>query len=136
MKRRSVSTRRPAIFLRYHLEHDDMNKYLTAFAGMLLLVTGSLAQAHGNHDEEAPITRQLAGGRAMSVIGALVQDEKLAPSWAGKRPTEVLNKATPAGALWVITFTNPAEADKSKQTLYILLDGMGNYIGANHNGKY
>lgn len=113
-----------------------MKKYITAFAGLLFMMAGSLAHSHGSHDEEAPVTRQLAGGRAMGVVGALVQDKKLAPSWAGQRPTEVLNKATPAGALWIITFTNPAEADKSKQTLYILLDGMGNYIGANHNGKY
>lgn len=113
-----------------------MKKYAAAFAGLLFAMSGNLAQAHGDHDEEAPVTRQLAGGRAMGVVGALVQDQKLGPSWAGKRPTEVLSKATPAGALWIITFTNPAEPDKNKQTLYILLDGMGNYIGANHTGKY
>lgn len=51
-------------------------------------------------------------------------------------PKDVVTKATPAGVLWIITFNNPAETDKAKQTLYILLDGMGNYIGANHTGKY
>lgn len=113
-----------------------MKKYAAPLAGLLLAMTGAQAHAHGSHDDEAPVTRQLAGGRAIGVLGALVQDKRLDPSWAGKRPTEVVTKATPAGARWIVSFHNPAEPDKGKQTLYILLDGMGNYIGANHTGKY
>lgn len=57
-----------------------MKKFTTAFAGILFLMAGSLAYSHGNHEEEAPVTRQLAGGRAIGIVGSLVEDKKLSPS--------------------------------------------------------
>lgn len=114
-------------------------KTLTSLvAAALLLTAGGLAQSHGNHDHEeaAPFTQREAGGRAMSIVRSLVESKKLATSWKGKQPKEVVSKATPMGVLWVVTFHNPAEKTPAKQTLYVFLDDMGNYRGANHSGKY
>jgi tRNA G18 (ribose-2'-O)-methylase SpoU len=104
--------------------------------GAVLLLVSGLALSHGNHMEEAPITKEAAAARGEMIVGALVEDKKLASSWQQKKLKEVASKVTPAGALWVVSFNNPAEKDKGKQTIYILLDDVGNYVGANHTGKY
>ncbi|MDP2226099.1 MAG: DUF6488 family protein [Moraxellaceae bacterium] len=102
---------------------------------MLLLVSG-MVLSHGNHIDEEPITKEVATARGEMILEALVMDKKLASSWQQKKLKDVASKVTPAGALWVVSFNNPAEKDKEKQTIYILLDDVGNYIGANHTGKY
>ncbi len=104
--------------------------------GAIFMLASGMALSHGNHPEEAPITREAAAARGEMIVGTLVEDRKLASSWRQKKPKDVASRATPAGALWVISFHNPAEKEKAKQTLYILLDDAGNYVGANHTGKY
>jgi hypothetical protein len=107
-----------------------------SFVGAIFMLASGMATSHGNHMEDAPITREVAAARGEMIIGALVEDKKLASSWQQKKLKDVASKVTPAGALWIISFLNPAEKDKGKQTIYILLDDAGNYVGANHTGKY
>lgn len=104
--------------------------------GAVLLLASGMALSHDDHGEDAPITKEVAAARGEMIVGALVEDKKLASSWQQKKQKEVASKVTPGGALWVVSFNNPAEKDKAKRTLYILLDDAGNYIGANHTGKY
>ena len=111
-----------------------MKTFKQSFIGAVLLLASGLALSHGNHDE-APITKEIAATRGEMILGALVKDKKLASSWQQKKLIDVASKVTPKGALWVISYNNPAEKDKGKQTIYILLDDVGNYIGANHTGK-
>lgn len=113
-----------------------MKTFKQSLIGAILLLASGLALSHGDHMDESPITKEIAASRGEMIVGALVEDKKLASSWQQKKLKEVASKVTPAGALWVISFSNPAEKDKEKQTIYILLDDVGNYIGANHTGKY
>lgn len=101
----------------------------------MLLIAPGLALSHASHDED-PITKEVAAARGEMIIGALVEDKKLANTWQQKKLKNVVQKATPAGALWIVSYDNPADKDKAKQTIYILLDEVGNYVGANHTGKY
>lgn len=110
-----------------------LKKAIVAAAFML---TAGLAQAHGNHIDEEPISKAEASARGEIIVNALVAEKKLAGSWQQKKLIDVASKVTPKGALWVISYNNPDEKDKQKQTIYILLDDLGNYIGANHTGKY
>jgi hypothetical protein len=39
------------------------------------------------------------------------------------------------GKEWVVTFVNPAVADKTKEKLYMFFTAPGNFIAANFSGK-
>lgn len=109
------------------------NKFIYS---VIFLMAASLVHAHGNHEDEQPITKSAAAVRGEMIMGALISDKKLDSSWQQKKIKEVVSRVTPAGVLWIISYNNPAETAKDKQTIYILLDDVGNYIGANHTGKY
>ena len=111
-----------------------MKTYNKALVGTAFLLAAALANAHGNHDE-APITRDIASSRGGLVIKALVAEKKLARSWQKGPEKNIVNRATPAGVYWVISYENAAEKTADKRTLYIFLDELGNYIGANHTGQ-
>lgn len=113
-----------------------MKTFKQSLIGALLLMVSGLGFGHGNHMDEEPITKEVAAARSEMILGALIEDKKLASSWRQKKLKDVASKVTPAGALWIVSYENPAEKDKAKQTIYILLDDAGNYIGANHTGKY
>lgn len=113
-----------------------MKMFKKAFVGFAFMLMAGLALAHGNHAEEAPINKAEATARGDYIINALVAEKKLDGSWQKKTLVEAASKVTPKGALWVVSYNNPNEKDKQKQTIYILLDDLGNYVGANHTGKY
>jgi hypothetical protein len=114
-----------------------MKTFKTPLLGVLLLLVSGLAFGHGNHiDEEPAISRADAVTRSEMIVRTLVQEKKLARSWQQGKLKEAAQKVTQGGSLWIVSFDNPAEKDKAKQTIHILLDDIGNYIGANHTGKY
>jgi hypothetical protein len=111
-----------------------MKTYNKAIMGAAFLLAAALANAHGDHDE-APITKEIASSRGDLVVNTLVMDRKLAGSWQKKQGKKVEGRATPAGAYWVVSYENAEEKAEDKRTLYIFLDELGNYIGANHTGR-
>lgn len=113
-----------------------MTKFKRVMLGAILALAATVTHAHGNHADPEPITKDIASARGDLVMDSLVVNKKLAPSWQKKEGKSVTNHPTEAGLLWSISYSNPAEKDKAKQTIYIFLDEVGNYLGANHTGKF
>lgn len=65
----------------------------------------------------------------------LVQSGKLSASWQTVRHEKIEAVEGKKGKEWRVTFKNPAEQDKTKETLYMFYALTGNYIAANFSGK-
>ncbi len=98
-------------------------------------VTGAYAGAGHSHGPKTEIGKIQALLKATSIVAEIVQKGKLDASWADIKPTLAQKKTFKNGPEWVITFDNPKEEDKEKQTLYVFLSLYGKYLGANHTGS-
>lgn len=103
---------------------------------LVLTLTCSMAGAHGDHADAAPVTRQEVVTRSATVVKRLIEMKKLGESWAEPQALAVESKASSRGTLWVASFANPKEKNRATQTLYLFFDEWGNYMGANHDGKF
>lgn len=99
------------------------------FAAFALLSSPVLA--HPDHDDEEEVSVTPERAARMQVV-RLISQAKLAASW---------NKATLVGTKsrnkrgvqqTIVTFRNPAEANKSRQLLHVILNGDGELISAEH----
>lgn len=105
--------------------------------GLMLAVSSSLVQAHGDHADANPVSREEVVSRGASVVQRLVGMKKLDASWAeSPQPLAVESKASSRGSVWIASYANPKEKNRATQTLYLFFDEWGNYMGANHDGKF
>ncbi|MDN3578820.1 DUF6488 family protein [Chitinimonas viridis] len=111
-----------------------MKLWKQTLIGTLFALSTLAAHAHGNHGDEEPISKDGATARGNKVIEMLVDSKKLQLSWKMTSAKEISSRDTPNGPVWVVSYQNPAESDTAKRTLYIFLDDVGNYLGANHTG--
>lgn len=112
-----------------------MHYWRSAVLGLALGLTPFAAQAHGGHDEEVAISQSSARARADYAPDQLVANKKIPASWQGKAQTSSDVRMSPAGLLWVVTYANPEETDKSKRTLYVYIDKVGYFHSFNFTGK-
>lgn len=105
---------------------------MKSFAGALLFAGATAALAHG---DQPVVSQDEATARAGRAIEVLVEQQRLAPSWRGRRLKLVETTQAPMGLVWIISFENGDEANQAKRVIYIYLDDHGEYIGANHTGK-
>ena len=110
-----------------------MIKLAATIAAVLVALCAAVASAHPNHDGP-PISKDELPGLGQRTVVLLVEYKQLAPSWAGKPVKEVFSRQLPEGLVWVVTAENPAEADKTKRTVYMFFDELGNFLGGNHTG--
>ena len=103
-------------------------------AAFFAALLSTAVSAHPGHAEGPPVTRDDVSALGGRVVGLLVQDKKLALSWQGRQPKEVSSRDTPSGLIWVVSFENPEEADRSKRMVYIFFDEFGSFLGGNHEG--
>ena len=98
-------------------------------------VTGAYAGAGHSHGPKTKVTETQVLSKATSIVADIVKEGKLDASWAEIKPALAQKKTFGNGPEWVITFNNPKEKDKEKQTLYVFLSLYGEYIGANYTGS-
>jgi hypothetical protein len=65
----------------------------------------------------------------------LIMDGKIDPSWEMIEQDKIELVGGKKGKEWLVTFTNPAVADKTKEKLYMFFTAPGNFIAANFTGK-
>jgi len=94
---------------------------------------GPGGEGHKQLDVEISETQVMI--QAQTIVTAIVKKGKLDASWAEVEPKQVQKKTFNNRPEWVITFNNPEEKDKAKQTLYVFLSIYGDYLGANHTGS-
>ena len=92
------------------------------------------AGAGHSHGPGITITEQQAIQRATEIVSIIVEKGKIDKSWAEVDVTQAEKQKNKYGQEWVVTFNNPNEADKSRQTLYVFLSLDGQYLGANFTG--
>lgn len=100
-----------------------------------LTFAATQATAHpGGHGDEAKlITAEEATTLADSAVSMYVKEKKLDGSWVKRKATEAKLQNTGNEMVWVVSYSNPAVKDASKQTLYVFIDSLGNFIDANHS---
>lgn len=110
----------------------------SAFATTLLASTGAYAGAdaschfHGNK----PAAQATVVQCATQYKDKLVEGGKLEKSWqAVSKAGKVEQVDGKRSKEWKLSFSNPAAADKTKDTLYLYYTLPGNFIAANHTGQ-
>ncbi len=94
---------------------------------------GGEGHDHGNEPSE-PISKSEAGKKAAEFVRNFSKKGKLPESWGSLQPATVEQKIFKKPE-WVVTFNNPKEKNKDKQTLYVFLSLTGHFLGANFTGN-
>ena len=100
----------------------------------LAAAIGSLASpsvAHPEHAEDRPQRRPIAELAKDSVV-RLVTQAKLPTSWARAKAVKSEMRTRAGAQQWVVTFQNPAERNRAKRMLYVIMSTEGSFISANH----
>jgi hypothetical protein len=120
----------------YAVQGNDMMKLHALLALLWISVWSVDAMAHpGGHDSFEPISQAEAQQRAERAIAVLMSSNKLPGSWSTRQLKDIAKRDTKQGPVWVVSFVNPAETDFARGTVYVYVDGLGNYMGANFTGK-
>jgi hypothetical protein len=91
------------------------------------------AVAHpGGHDDESRPQRRPIAELAQESVVKLVTQAKLPASWAKVKPRKSEIRTKNGGQQWVVTFENPAERNRAKRMLYVIMSTEGSFISANH----
>lgn len=109
-------------------------RYARFFIAFLIAVASAHALGHpGGHGPGGdPIDQKDASSVAEDVVQVLLKEKRLTASWGKRQLLGAKLETTAYGPVWVISYRNPAEPDAGKQMLYVLLDDVGNYLGAGH----
>jgi hypothetical protein len=95
-----------------------------------------LVVAHEGHEhDEEPVTRAEAGSIADTALIGLVKNKEIDASWQGRKRTATREQRIAGKIVFVSTYDKPTVDGKGKDTLYIFIDAVGNYIEANSTGK-
>lgn len=110
---------------------------VAALVSTLVVAPLAMADAGGSchfHGSK-PATEAAVQACAEQRRATLVKDGKLDASWssAKQEPIELVDGKK--GKEWKVRYTNPAAADKTKQTLFIFFSHSGNFIAANFTGQ-
>lgn len=111
------------------------------FRRITILITAVLglttqALAHEGHDEEeASLTENRVGQLAARTLPSLIQSKKVRAAWADAQRENIAARSAAGKEIWVVAYKNPdGKVDKGKP-LYLIFDGLGNFVEANNTGK-
>lgn len=100
-------------------------------SGSALADAGGSCHFHGSK----PATEQVAIDCANKRVATLVTSGKLPKSWQGAKVDKAELVDGKKGKEWRVSYKDPAATDKTKETLYIILTGPGNFVAANYTGE-
>ena len=93
---------------------------------------GAPAEAHPDgHDEYRSERRPIAELAQESVI-KLVSQAKLSASWAKAKQVKSEIRNRNGAQQWVVVFQNPAERNRAKRALYVIMKTDGTFVSATH----
>lgn len=105
--------------------------FVALAAAAVSLTAPAMAHPGGHDDEYRPQRRPIAELAQESVV-RLVTQAKLPASWSKAKlvKSELRNRG--GAQQWLVTFHNPAEGNRAKRVLYVLMSTDGTFISANH----
>ena len=92
---------------------------------------GGSCHFHGSK----PTTEGMVKDCAEQRRATLVKGGKLDASWGSAKQGAIELTDGKKGKEWKVRYTNPAAADKAKQTLFVFFAHNGNFIAANFTGE-
>lgn len=101
------------------------------FAPLAIAGEGGSCHFHGGKPATEAVVKDCAEQRRAT----LVKGGKLDPSWSTAKQEAIELVEGKKGKEWKVRYSNPAAADKSKQTLFIFFSQSGNFIAANFTGQ-
>lgn len=103
---------------------------LQSFSPLALADKGGSCHFHGKTPASEAVVTDCANQRR----DALVKAGRLEASWQAAKLGKLELVDGKKGKEWKATFTNPAAADKTKQSMYVFFSHQGNFIAANFTG--
>ena len=110
---------------------------ITILTTALIFSSGAIAgensscHFHGNKIA----TEEIITNCAIERKERLITQGKIEPSWKTVEPGKPELVEGKKGKEWLITFTDLAVTDKTKEKLYLFFTAPGNFIAANFTGK-
>ena len=101
------------------------------FAPQAMAGEGGSCHFHGNTPVSEGVVKDCAEQRRAS----FVKTGKLDASWTAAKQDAIELVDGKKGKEWKVRYSNPAAADKAKQTLFIFFSHSGNFIAANFTGQ-
>jgi hypothetical protein len=109
-----------------------MRSFLAAMLFSMTLTAPAVAHPDHDFDEPEDLTPEQV---ARASVTRLISQAKLPVSW-NKAPLVQTKLRTVKGLRQtVLTFQNTAEHDKSRQTLFVVLDSKDSFVSADHSLK-
>jgi len=102
-----------------------------AWAPQALAGEGGSCHFHGSKPATEGMVKDCADQRR----AALLKGGKLDASWGSAKQEAIELVDGKKGKEWKVRYTNPAETDKAKQTLFVFFAHNGNFIAANFTGQ-
>jgi hypothetical protein len=102
-----------------------------AWAPLALAGEGGSCHFHGSKPATEGMVKDCADQRR----AALLKGGKLDASWGSAKQEALELVEGKKGKEWKVRYTNLAEADKTKQTLFVFFAHNGNFIAANFTGQ-
>ena len=88
---------------------------------------------HGHH--KGPVTEETLRKREPKAVAKLIEQGKLGPTWKDATLKTVEPKEIKGDKIWLVTFENLKEEDKTKQTFFMFFTLAGELVAANFTGK-
>lgn len=102
-----------------------------AFAPQAMAGEGGSCHFHGSKPATEAVVKDCANQRR----AALLKGGKLDSSWSSAKQEALELIDGKKGKEWKVRYSNPAAADKTKQTLFMFFSHSGNFIAANFTGE-
>jgi len=115
-----------------------MTLAMRLLTGLLLAISVAAAHGHGADGREPDmfLNKETATLRGEAILDAMITNKQLSDTWTQKTLAGIEVETNPKGGeLWIVSFSNPAEPDPAKQTLFIFVNETGAFVGANYSGK-
>ena len=106
-----------------------------SFVLAMLVAAPVLAHPGGHGYFGPPASEDAIRAIAPRAVAAIVERGKLGPTWKDATLKAAERKEIEGEKIWLVSFENPKEADKTKTTFFRFFTLSGELVGANFSGK-
>jgi Family of unknown function (DUF6488) len=111
-----------------------MPKLIICLLTLLALIAPVAYGGGGGIDEY--FSKEAIHSESIKAIASIVEKGKIPSSWAQVKPDSSSEKMGQKGIYeWRVIFKNPEIEDPERQTLYVILNPVGQILRVNYSGK-
>lgn len=114
----------------------SLSRLIAGAAVAVFLLSVSPAFAGAGHDHShGPVSKEQILPAGVSVKERLIKEGKIDATWSQIIPEGARQVDNKGRQEWLVTFKDPAAADKSKDRLHVFFTLDGYFVAANFTGK-